>query len=102
MSKRQIPIGDPRIRDMNDTQWVFELEVLNRDEAKRLEDIELMAEMTREQVSSMLGINLCPVEDEKTGLLRMPKPEESIPLAFMIGRDDVLTMIKERQDEYTE
>lgn len=99
MTKRQIPIGDPRIRGMNDTQWVFELEAMNKEDSERYKDIQMMADIVREQVAGMLGLNLCPVQDEATGLLRMPSSHEIMPLALMTGRDDVLTMIKERHEE---
>jgi len=99
LTKRQIPIGDPRIKGMNDTQWVFELEAMNKEDLDRYKDIELMADIVKDQVVSMLGLNLCPVEDEETGLLRMPTPDEIMPLSVMTGRDDVLSMIKDRTEQ---
>lgn len=100
MTKRQVPIGDPRIKGMNDTQWVFEMEALNKEDSERYEDIRMMAEVAKDQFVSALGLNLCPIEDPVTGLLRMPESHEIMPLAVMTGRDDVLGMIKERHEDF--
>jgi len=84
---------------MNDTQWVFEMETIRQEESKRYEDIRMMADIVRDQMVRMLGLNLCPVEDPETGLLRMPEGHEMMPLAVMTGRDDVLQIIRERHEE---
>lgn len=93
-------LGDPRLKGMNDTQWVFELEAMNLQDKERYDDIRMLSEITKKQIISMLGLNLLPVEDEKTGLLRQPEEHECLPLAIMLGRDDILAAIKERQEQY--
>jgi hypothetical protein len=95
-----IPIGDPRLKGMNDTQWVFELESMNLQEKQRYDDIRTISDAVRRQMVSMLGLNLLPLEDEKTGKLRLPEEDECLPLALLIGNDNVLTAIKSRTEEY--
>jgi hypothetical protein len=93
-------LGDPRLKGMNDTQWVFELEAMNLQDKERYDELRLLSDITKKQIISMLGLNLLPVEDEKTGLLRQPEEHECLPLAIMLGRDDILSAIKERQEQY--
>lgn len=93
-------LGDPRLKGMNDTQWVFELEAMNLQDKERYDELRMLSDITKKQIISMLGLNLLPVEDEKTGLLRQPEEHECLPLAVMLGRDDILAAIKQRQDEY--
>lgn len=93
-------LGDPRLKGMNDTQWVFELEAMNLQDKEKYDDLRMLSDITKKQIISMLGLNLLPVEDEKTGLLRQPEEHECLPLAIMIGRDDILAAIKERQEQY--
>jgi hypothetical protein len=100
LTKRMIPIGDPRLKGMNDTQWVFELESMNLQEKQRYDDIRTISDAVRRQMVSMLGLNLLPLEDEKTGKLRLPEEDECLPLALLIGNDNVLTAIKSRTEEY--
>jgi len=95
-----LPVGDPRLKGMNDTQWVFELEAMNVQEKQHYDDIRMISENVRRQVISMLGLNLLPVEDPETKLLRPPEDHECLPLVALIGRDDALQTIKTRQDEY--
>lgn len=85
---------------MNDTQWVFELEAMNQAEQEKISQYRSVAEIFKKQVIHMLGLDLCPVEDPDTNLLRMPDVDECIPLAAIIGRDDVLKMIEDRMGEY--
>jgi hypothetical protein len=85
---------------MNDTQWLFELEAMNKEEFDGLEQKRKMADIFKRQVISMLGLNMCPIEDEVTGLLRLPNDDEVLPLAALIGRDDVLKLIDERREEF--
>lgn len=85
---------------MNDTQWVFELESMNLEDEEKLGRANDIAEIIREEVLSLLGLNLMPVEDEKTGLLRRPEPEECVPLALAIGRDDFCQMVLEKRQEF--
>ena len=93
-------LGDPRLQGMNDTQWVFELEAMNLQDKERYDDLRLLADIVKKQVINMLGLNLLPVEDETTHLLRQPEENECLPLAVMVGRDDILMAIKQRQEEY--
>lgn len=93
-------LGDPRLKGMNDTQWVFELEAMNLQDKEHYEDLRLFSDIVKKQIVALLGLNLLPVTDEKTGLLRQPEDNECIPLIIGIGRDDILTAIKERQEEY--
>ena len=93
-------LGDPRLKGMNDTQWLFELEAMNLQDKERYDDLKLMSEVVKKQVISMLGLNLLPVEDEETGLLRQPKEHECLPLALLMGREEVVMAIKERQEAF--
>lgn len=93
-------MGDPRLKGMNDTQWVFELEAMNLQDVERLDDLRVLSKIVRHQVVTMLGLNILPVEDEETHLLREPEDSECLPLVAFIGREDILTAIKQKRDEY--
>lgn len=85
---------------MNDTQWVFELESMNLEDEEKLKQAGELTELIREGIAAMLGLNLMPVEDEKTKLLRRPTPDEYIPLALAIGRDEFIEMVMSKRDEF--
>ena len=86
---------------MNDTQWVFELESMNLEDEEKLKQMSELTELIRESVANMLGLNLLPIEDEETGLLRKPDMDEYVPLALATGRDDYVQMVMEKRKEFT-
>ena len=100
MTKRQIPIGDPRVKNLNDTQWVFELEAMNKEDTDHYKDLSKISEMVKEQLANMLGLNVIPIEDPNTGYLRMPEPDEFVPLSLLLGNDQVLEHAKKQLDEF--
>ena len=85
---------------MNDTQWVFELESMNLEDEEKLKQMSELTEVIRESVANMLGLNLLPVEDEETGLLRKPEQDEYVPLALALGRDDYVKLVMEKREEF--
>lgn len=86
---------------MNDTQWVFELESMNLEDEEKLKQMSELTEIIRESVANMLGLNLLPVEDEETNLLRKPEQDEYVPLALALGRDDYVKMVMEKRQEFS-
>jgi len=85
---------------MNDTQWVFELESMNLEDEEKLKQMSELTEIIRESVANMLGLNLLPVEDVETGLLRKPVQDEYVPLALALGRADYVKMVMEKREEF--
>ena len=49
---------------MNDTQWLFELESLYAKEEQRYEEIQVLTDVARKGLVSILGLNLMPIEEE--------------------------------------
>jgi hypothetical protein len=100
LSRRKIPLGDPRIKNMNDTQWVFELESMNLEDEHKFNEIKSITTMIKDGAIGLLGLGGMPIEDEETGLLRQMKSGEFVPLSLIMGRDDVLQMVMEKQEEF--
>jgi hypothetical protein len=102
---------------MNDTQWLFELESLYAKEEQRYEEIQVLSEVARKGLVSILGLNLMPVEEdiplesideEYVGAiggeriltkLRHPKDHEFLPLSILMGREEIIAEIIKRQQE---
>lgn len=99
MTKRMMSLGDPRLRGMNDTQWVFELEAMNLQEKERYDDLRMISNLLKKEVITMLGLNQLPVEDPHTKLLRRPEDHECLPLIAFIGSEVALSTIKQKQEE---
>lgn len=102
---------------MNDTQWLFELESLYAKEEQRYEEIQVLSEVARKGLVSILGLNLMPVEEdipledrdaEYQGAigedkiftkLRHPEDHEFLPLSILMGREEIIAEIVKRQQE---
>ncbi len=95
-----MPLGDPRLRDMNDTQWLYEIECTNMQEEARYEELKDITKAIKMEVQSMLGLNINPVEDPKTGLLRLPDENEYTPLLMVTGPAEYLKSVGERIEQY--
>jgi len=73
---------------------------MNLEDEEKFERANEIAKVVRTELLNMLGLNLMPVEDEETGLLRAPEVEECVPLALAIGRDEFVQMVLEKRDEF--
>ena len=98
-TKKRIPITDPRIQELNETQLVLEMEGLNIAEEERYEDLASIFKLTRTTAINLLGLNLLPVEDEETGLLRRREDHEIIPLMIGTCREDLAKEIAEKTQD---
>lgn len=92
-------INDPKILELNETQLFFEAESINIEAEKKYEDMALVARAAKKAVISLLGLNIMPVEDSVTGLLRMPEDHEVIPLIAAIGHEGILKEVKQRFED---
>lgn len=84
---------------MNETQWAFEYESLNIVDEQKYEDLSLMAKAAKKAAIQLLGLNILPVKDEKTGLLRIREDHEVVPLLAAICREEVAKEIAERFED---
>lgn len=91
-------ISDPRIWELNDTQVLAEIENLRLEKERREEEILLIGKFLKRSMVNMLGLNLMPLEDPDTGLLRRPEENEIIPLVALIGNPELLKVMNERQE----
>ena len=98
---------DPSVKEMNNTQWLFELESLYHKEETRYEEMIAIGQIIKHGVATMLGLNLMPVED-KAGVdsngddiikYRRPNENEYLPLALLTGREEVIGEIVKRQKD---
>jgi hypothetical protein len=92
-------VNDSQVSEMNETQWVFELETLNLSEERRYDDLALMAKAAKSTAIQLLGLNILPVEDEETGLLRMREYHEVVPLLAAVCREEIAKEIKDRIED---
>lgn len=113
-------MSDPEVQNMNDTQWLFELEGLYVKEEQRIEEIKVLSKVFKKAVVDLLGLNLLPVEEqipiedrdpeylgaigeeEVYTRLRHPEEHEIIPLAILMGREEMVAEIIKRQKELYE
>lgn len=73
---------------------------MNLEDERKFEQMRTVTTMVKDGVINLFGLNAMPVEDEETGLLRQMESGEFIPLSLMMGRDDAIAMIMEKQQEY--
>ncbi|MFA5163907.1 MAG: hypothetical protein WC441_05330, partial [Patescibacteria group bacterium] len=92
-------ISDPIVSNMNETKWMFEYEVLRMKEERRAEEVGTMFKAIRKELLNILGLNLMPMEDSETGLLRRPDENEYIPLAVMTAREGFIEAFVQRNDD---
>lgn len=84
---------------MNETQWLFELETFVINEEQRYNDVSLMAKAAKKAAIQLLGLDILPVEDKETGLLRPREDHEVIPLLAAICREDIALEVKNRIED---
>lgn len=85
---------------MNDTQWTFELWSMNKQDEERFKETEAMIEVVETKVARALGIDLMPVEDPETHLLRRPERGEYVPFLIAAGREDFVKAVIEKRQEF--
>lgn len=100
LDAKGILISDPRVQRMNDTCWAFEHELLKLKEERRAEEFSSVFKAARRELINLLGLNMLPLEDPETGLLRRPAENEYIPLAVMTARDPMIEALVKKNDEY--
>jgi hypothetical protein len=84
---------------MNDTQWTYELWAMNKADEERLQESKFLMDNVKESVVNMLGLNLMPVEDAQTKLLRRPREDEYIPLMLGLGREELVGAVLEARQQ---
>lgn len=101
LCRKNILICDTVLDNMNETRWLFEVESLRsfkeRSDQEKLDAIQYI----KKSVINILGLNLMPIQDEKTGLLRRPEDDEIYPLVAAMGREDFIKALAERYEEMT-
>lgn len=101
LCRKNILICDPALNNMNETRWLFEVESL-RSLKERADQEKIDAlKFIKKSVVNMLGLNLMPMVDEETGLLRRPEEDEIYPLVAAIGREDFIKALSEKYEELT-
>lgn len=99
LGRKHILASDPRVRSMNDTQWLMEAESLFLEEEKKYKELGLIAEVVKKTLATYLGLNIMPVQDEETGLYREPEDHEIIPLSVLCGRPEILEGVINKRKE---
>jgi len=92
-------INDPLVREMNETQWMFELESLRLSEEDRVKEIKEVLDVFMASMANMLGLDLMPFREED-GTLRQPTREEYIPLSLLVARREWLKELGEAMQEF--
>lgn len=92
-------ITDPKILELNETQLFFEAESIYIEAEQKYDDMALVARAAKKAVINLLGLNIMPVEDSVTGLLRMPEDHEVIPLIAAIGHEGILKEVQQRFED---
>ncbi len=73
---------------------------MNLDDERKFEEMRTVTTLVKDGAINLLGLNGAPIEDEETGLLRPMGSGEFLPLALLIGRDDVLQGVHEQWGQY--
>gem|GEM_PF-3633456 len=92
-------ISDPRVQTMNDTRWAFEYETLRLKETRRSEEVGTIFKAGRRELINLLGLNMMPLEDPETHLLRRPGENDYIPLAVMTAREGMVEAFIQKNEE---
>jgi hypothetical protein len=92
-------INDPKLNSLSNTQFIYEVESLAFQEELEAEKYKKTAEIIKEALVNYLGLNMVPVEDSETGMLRMPKDNEVMPLAALIGNPEILAQVAKKHEE---
>lgn len=73
---------------------------MNREDERKYEELRTITTVVKKSVINMLGLNLMPMEDEETGLLRLPEDHESLPLIYGLGSPETVSAILKKREEY--
>jgi hypothetical protein len=103
LTKKGYLISDPVVKEMNPTQWAFQLLSYNEEQDNRYEEITSLAQLFKTAAINLLGLNIAPIEEEdpETGVtkLRPPKDHEFTPLSVLLASPEMLSGIIEKHDE---
>lgn len=113
MAKKGVLVSDPSFKNMNPTQWLFELESLNTVADRRYEDIATLLNLGRKSAIELLGLNIMPVEEDvpieegggpdgEGGVITRLRPaneHEIVPLVAYVGQAEMLSTIAEKYQE---
>jgi len=107
LRRKKILISNPDIQNMNDTQWLFELESIYSGEEKKYEDIMDMFKITKAGLISLLGLNVMPISEvvgeddfgEKIVRLRSAGENEFLPLSMLCGSPEIISEVVKKLEE---
>ena len=102
LSHKKMLLSDPRVRDLNETQWRFEWESLQNAEKDHHEELKDGLEAIRRLLTGVLGLDLMPREEPETGYLRRPEPDEYTPLSLLVARSEWVKELADRMDALEE
>ena len=105
--RKKILLSNPDLQNMNETQWVFELEGLYSGEEKKYEDIMDIFKLSKKTLVALFGLNMMPIsetvgEDELGGSIIKLRPateDEFIPLSMLCGRREIVSEIANKLEE---
>jgi len=100
LANKKYLINDPIVQSMNDTQWLFEFESYAQSKEARYEEYKVIMDAWRNMLISLLGLNLLPIEEEEGGRLRMPTQDEIMPLSLIMGREEVVSHISKKLEDF--
>lgn len=99
MATKGVLCSDPSIGMMNPCRWAFEASSLAMHQEEKIEDARCIMEAVKKAVINLLGLNILPIEDPETGLLRRPEDNEIVPLAALIGSPEIMSEIYKKNGE---
>jgi hypothetical protein len=100
LANKKYLLNDPVVKGMNDTQWLWEFEAYAQSQEARYDEYRVVMDAWKSMLVGLLGLNLMPVEEEEGGRLRMPTQDEIMPLALIMGREEVVSTISKRLEDF--
>ena len=110
LANKQVLISDPIVKNMNETQWLFEFEGMRFAEEQKVEEYKALISFIKKGVVSILGLDLLPVEEsvessidgETITRYRRPNDNEILPLTIYLGQEGILSEVAKRHQELEE
>jgi hypothetical protein len=84
---------------MNETKWALEYETLKLKEKRKADEFGEIYKAVRREIINLLGLNIMPLEDSETGLLRRPNENEYTPMVIFTAREGIVEAFIQKNDE---